>query len=158
MKSLVKAALVAVALEIAGGPAQSQSLQITGTAGYLSEFELSGVLTESASSGGVEVFRAADLETCRIVQRERPAGKIRRNHASDVPIGESTQCRHLARGCSMCVFRRFFRPLERRHGLLRRERRSTFVLYKLMATQACGATAGPGNDLIGRVRAWYRAG
>jgi hypothetical protein len=56
MKSLVKAALVAVALEIAGGPAQSQSLQITGTAGYLSEWELSGVLTESASSGGVEYF------------------------------------------------------------------------------------------------------
>ena len=56
MNSLVKAALVAVALEIAGGPAQSQSLQITGTAGYLSEWELSGVLTESAPSGGVEYF------------------------------------------------------------------------------------------------------
>jgi hypothetical protein len=55
MKSLVKAALVAVALEIAGGPAQSQSLQITGTAGYLSEWELSGVLTESASSGGLSI-------------------------------------------------------------------------------------------------------
>ena len=46
---------MAVALEIAGGPAQSQSLQITGTAGYLSEWELSGVLTESAPSG-VEYF------------------------------------------------------------------------------------------------------
>ena len=43
---------VLFALGIAAGPAQSRSLQIAGTAGYLSEWELKGEVTERMSTGG----------------------------------------------------------------------------------------------------------
>ena len=56
MKKLSAAVLVVFALAVMMGLAQSQSLQITGTAGYLSEFELSGTVTESTSSGRTEFF------------------------------------------------------------------------------------------------------
>jgi hypothetical protein len=42
VKKRSKAFLVVIALGMVSGPAQSRSLQITGTAGYLSESELSG--------------------------------------------------------------------------------------------------------------------
>ena len=56
MKKLSTAVLVVFALDVMMGLAQSQSLQITGTAGYLSEFELSGTVTERTSSGRTEFF------------------------------------------------------------------------------------------------------
>ena len=46
---------VLFALGIAAGPAQSRSLQIAGTAGYLSEWELKGEVTETISAGGQEL-------------------------------------------------------------------------------------------------------
>jgi hypothetical protein len=48
--------LLVFALDMMSGVAQSRSLQITGTAGYLSEFELSGTVTEGTSSGSTEFF------------------------------------------------------------------------------------------------------
>jgi hypothetical protein len=56
MKKLSTAVLVVFALDVMMGLAQSQSLQITGTAGYLSEFELSGTVNERTSSGRTEFF------------------------------------------------------------------------------------------------------
>ena len=50
MQRLSNALLVMIALSVVSD-AQARSLQITGTAGYLSEWELSGALTENASSG-----------------------------------------------------------------------------------------------------------
>jgi hypothetical protein len=43
-------------LGVAGGPAQSRSLQIVGVARYLSEWELKGEVTEITSARGVEFF------------------------------------------------------------------------------------------------------
>jgi hypothetical protein len=54
MRGLATATLLAMALGVAGDPAQSRSLQIQGTAGYLSEWELSGTVTERTSSGSPE--------------------------------------------------------------------------------------------------------
>ena len=44
-----------IALGVAAGPAQSRSLQIVGIAGYLSEWELRGEVTERISSDGKEL-------------------------------------------------------------------------------------------------------
>lgn len=48
------ASLVVIALALAGGPAQSRSLQVVGTAGYLSEWELNGSVTERTAAGRTE--------------------------------------------------------------------------------------------------------
>ena len=45
-----------MALGSAVAPAQSQSLQIAGTAGYLSEWELGGAVTQTVSAGHSEFF------------------------------------------------------------------------------------------------------
>jgi hypothetical protein len=52
----LKASLVMLALTVAGGAAQSRSLQIMGTAGYLSEWEFNGTVTEKTSAGRVKFF------------------------------------------------------------------------------------------------------
>ena len=41
-----------IALGMASGPAQAQLRQVAGTAGYLSEWELKGALSERHSAGG----------------------------------------------------------------------------------------------------------
>jgi hypothetical protein len=51
MQRLSKALLAMIAIGAMSDAAQARSLQITGTAGYLSEWELSGAVTERASSG-----------------------------------------------------------------------------------------------------------
>jgi hypothetical protein len=51
MQQLSKAVLVMIVLAIAGGPAQSRSLQVAGSAGYLSEWEFTGAVTETNSAG-----------------------------------------------------------------------------------------------------------
>jgi hypothetical protein len=55
-KRLLQVLPVMVVLGTAAGSAQSRSLEIVGTAGYLSEWELSGALTERISAGGIEFF------------------------------------------------------------------------------------------------------
>ena len=55
METLLKSLLVAMAaFSMASAPAQSRSQQIEGTAGYLSEWELSGAVTERSSAGSRE--------------------------------------------------------------------------------------------------------
>ena len=46
VEKLLKAFAIPVAVGITCAPAQSRSLQILGTAGYLSEWELNGTVTE----------------------------------------------------------------------------------------------------------------
>jgi hypothetical protein len=56
MKTLSKCIPVVLALAVASVPAQSRSLHITGTAGYLSEWELDGeVVDAGAPRGGGEL-------------------------------------------------------------------------------------------------------
>jgi hypothetical protein len=52
----LRAFLVAIALGVASGPLQARPLQVAGTAGYLSEWELEGAVTERMSLGGSEFF------------------------------------------------------------------------------------------------------
>lgn len=47
---------VVIALAFSVAPAQPRPLQVEGTAGYLSEWELSGSVTERISPGGTEFF------------------------------------------------------------------------------------------------------
>lgn len=44
--------VILIALGMAGGPAQAQSRHISGTAGYLSEWQLDGVVTQKTSTSG----------------------------------------------------------------------------------------------------------
>jgi len=53
VEKALKVFLVLIALGTAGGPAQAQSRQIVGTAGYLSEWELKGAVTEKFRLAGV---------------------------------------------------------------------------------------------------------
>jgi hypothetical protein len=80
MQKLSKAFLVMVALAIAGGPSQSRSLQVAGSAGYLSEWELNGTVTERNSAGGNEfsgplVWKHVGL--CSVTGPEEKYGEIR---------------------------------------------------------------------------------
>jgi hypothetical protein len=52
---LSKPVLVMIALGMTGAPAQSRVVHIAGTAGYLSEWEFNGEVTEGTSSGGSEL-------------------------------------------------------------------------------------------------------
>lgn len=54
MDKLSSALLVAIAAAMASGPAHSRSLEVAGTAGYLSEWELTGSVTERTAAGGTE--------------------------------------------------------------------------------------------------------
>jgi|SRR5271166_714487 len=54
MQKLSEALLVMISLATAGGPAQSRSLQVAGSAGYLSEWEFSGAVTETNPAGSNE--------------------------------------------------------------------------------------------------------
>lgn len=51
MQTPLKVFLILIALGTAGGQAQTQSRQVVGTAGYLSEWELKGAVTEKISAG-----------------------------------------------------------------------------------------------------------
>jgi hypothetical protein len=56
VERLLRAFLVVIALGVASGPLQARSLQVAGTAGYLSEWELEGAVTERISAGRSEFF------------------------------------------------------------------------------------------------------
>ena len=69
-----------VIISVAAGPAQSWSLQIVGTAGYLSEWEFRGQVTEQISSNGRElsgplVWKHVGL--CSITGPQEELGEIR---------------------------------------------------------------------------------
>jgi|GraSoiStandDraft_4_1057263.scaffolds.fasta_scaffold736002_2 hypothetical protein len=111
MKELWSASLV-VALSVACGPVQSRSLRITGAAGYLSEWELSGSATERISGGSSEFLGPLNWKHVGLCSVNGPQEKPRRDQVSDVPIGVPDQCDHLARGYSMHLQRRLFRQFE----------------------------------------------
>ena len=69
-----------MALGLAAGPAQSQSLQVAGTAGYLSEWELSGAVTETVSAGHSEFFGPVTwthVGVCSVNGPQEKHGEIR---------------------------------------------------------------------------------
>lgn len=79
MKKLWSASLV-VALSVASGPVQSRSLRITGTAGYLSEWELSGSVTERISGGSSEFLGPLNWKhvgLCSVNGPQEKHGEIR---------------------------------------------------------------------------------
>ena len=63
MKTLSKCIPVVLALAVASVPAQSRSLHITGTAGYLSEWELDGEVVDAGAPrvGGELVGRCGSM-------------------------------------------------------------------------------------------------
>ena len=71
--------ILGATLGVAGGPAQSRSLQIVGVAGYLSEWELKGEVTERTSASGVEFFGPLvwkHIGLCSINGPQEEAGEI----------------------------------------------------------------------------------
>jgi hypothetical protein len=54
MQKLLRASTVMIALAGAGATAHAGSLQVAGTAGYLSEWEFDGAVSQGASTGGNE--------------------------------------------------------------------------------------------------------
>jgi hypothetical protein len=80
MKKLLKTFLVVIAMSMVSGSARSRSLQITGTAGYLSEWELSGAVTERASSGSGEFSGSLiwkHIGLCSVNSPQEKSGDIR---------------------------------------------------------------------------------
>ena len=62
------------------GPAQSRSLQVNGTAGYLSEWELNGSVTEKSPPGSNEFSGALvwkHVGLCSVNGPEEKAGEIK---------------------------------------------------------------------------------
>jgi hypothetical protein len=69
----LRALLLVIGVAIAGGPAEAQSLKLTGTAGVLSEWQLAGDVTETGpnllNNPGKSIFRYPGRR-CR--QNSRP--------------------------------------------------------------------------------------
>jgi hypothetical protein len=128
VSKLLNAFAILIAVGMTCGPAQPRSLQVVGTAGYLSEWELNGSVAEKSPVGSNEVFRGISLEACRTLQRERSARKIRRDQISDLQIGFAVPDPRgdLARRRSMHLQRRVLGQLERAHGLHGCQRRPAF--------------------------------
>ena len=103
MKKLSTAVLVMFALYVM--PAQSRSLQITGTAGYLSEFELSGTVAERTSSGSTEFFGPLvwkHIGLCSADGPQEKRGDIR-FQVSQAGFYISNQRNHIIRGNAMWI-------------------------------------------------------
>jgi hypothetical protein len=78
VKAFSKSALFLLALAVAAMPARSRSLQITGTAGYLSEWELDGEIAETETGGeliGPLIWKHIGL--CSVNGPQEKPGKIR---------------------------------------------------------------------------------
>ena len=80
MVKLAGALLVVIALGVAAEPAQSRSVQIVGTAGYLSEWEFRGEVTERISGDGRELSGPLlwkHVGLCSIKGPQEELGEIR---------------------------------------------------------------------------------
>jgi hypothetical protein len=80
MDKLSKAFLAAIALGMVSGLAQSRSLHVTGTAGYLSEWELSGTVTPRTATGSSEFFGPLiwrHVGLCSVSGPQEKPGEIR---------------------------------------------------------------------------------
>jgi hypothetical protein len=80
VEKLLKAFAIPVAVGITCAPAQSRSLQILGTAGYLSEWELNGSVTEKGPPGSNEFSGALvwkHVGLCSANGPEEKSGEIK---------------------------------------------------------------------------------
>jgi len=80
VEKLLKAFAIPVAFGITCAPAQSRSLQILGTAGYLSEWELNGTVTEKSPAGSNEFSGALiwkHVGLCSVNGPQEKSGEIR---------------------------------------------------------------------------------
>ena len=73
-----------VALVLAGGAAQAQSLRVAGTAGYVSEWELSGEATQTVSEATKEYFGPLTIKHVGLCSHDRSLEEFRRNQISDI--------------------------------------------------------------------------
>jgi hypothetical protein len=80
VKNRLNAFAILAAVAMTCGPAQSRSLQINGTAGYLSEWELNGSVTEKGPPGSNEFSGALvwkHVGLCSVNGPEEKAGDIK---------------------------------------------------------------------------------
>jgi hypothetical protein len=84
MKRLPHACVILAVVAVTAAPAQARSLQIAGTAGYLAEWALSGVITETAGNSseffGPLVVKHVGL--CSMNGEQEKPGTIRFNLSS----------------------------------------------------------------------------
>jgi hypothetical protein len=83
-------------------PAQSRSLHVVGSAGYLSEWELDGTVTEKVSAGGSEFFGPLTWRHVGLCSVNGPLEKfgeitfrlsgIESSHIDAVILLDSSQC------------------------------------------------------------------
>jgi hypothetical protein len=106
MQKLSKAFLVMVALAIVGGPSQSRSLQVAGSAGYLSEWELNGTVTERNSASennefsGPLVWKHVGL--CSVTGPEEKYGEIRFQLSSSGSLSKINAT--ISLGGTQCIY------------------------------------------------------
>jgi hypothetical protein len=80
VKKLLKAFAIPVAVGVICAPAQSRSLQVLGTAGYLSEWELNGTVMEKSPAGSNEFSGALiwkHVGLCSVNGPQEKSGEIR---------------------------------------------------------------------------------
>jgi hypothetical protein len=101
----VKAILATIALCVAALPAQSRSLHVVGTAGYLSEWELEGDVTERASGDTNELSGPVTWKhvgLCSVNGPQEKQGEIR------IRLSKSGSLSHLSATISLdggqCIY------------------------------------------------------
>ena len=80
VEKLLKAFAIPVAVGVTCAPAQSRSLQVLGTAGYLSEWELNGTVMEKSPAGSNEFSGALiwkHVGLCSVNGPQEKFGEIR---------------------------------------------------------------------------------
>ncbi len=80
MAKPLPALLLLIGFAMTGGPAQSRSLQVVGTAGYLSEWELTGSVTERKSAAHAEFSGPVTWKhvgLCSVNGPQEKSGQIR---------------------------------------------------------------------------------
>jgi hypothetical protein len=80
VEMLLRALLVMMVFGMAGASVQARSLQIEGTAGYLSEWELSGAVAEKISAGSTEFsgrLTWKHVGLCSVNGPQEKSGEIR---------------------------------------------------------------------------------
>lgn len=80
VEKLLKAFAIPIAVGVTCAPAQSRSLQVLGTAGYLSEWELNGSVTEKSPPGSNEFSGALvwkHVGLCSANGPEEKSGEIK---------------------------------------------------------------------------------
>ncbi len=151
--------LHAIALAVAADLAQAGPLRVTGTAGYLSEWELAGDVTEKEPAGAREfsgplIWKHVGL--CSVNGPQEKPGEI---NLRILRIGSIVSYRRhsLARWRAMQIQWRLIRSLDRHDGLRERQRRSSDAVITVIertivpmawcpagssGSQSCGSGSG----------------